>query len=431
MQANRKITRSEKKLFFIAGLAIVFIIAFGAWRQYVDAIPEVEIPTPKMPSPNAYDFYVKAGAAIIPANPSVDAIYERDATKVFPKAQWKTRYPTAKKEAWLRRNAKALKLLRQGFKYPCRVPPKRSSDDHSRKTRPNMRALARMLSVENHARSERGHWKGNIENTIDILKLGHDVSQGGTVDDCLIGAAINATGRRDLWEILPHLNAADAMAATRRLEKIIATRVSYADVLREEKYYIQEVISKVMHSWRATNLLRETDLPLKERWRNFATPRRVILNNYTNYMDSWIAYVRKPYNTKTFIPALPDDFVNQVWGHLFKRSYWNYTRDEVSNSLCLVALALRAYRMDHNRYPQKLNQLVPSYLKKIPIDPFGAGEPLHYKLAGREYSLYSIGPDGIDNGGRATENAKYPKGDYGHFLTSPESKGDFVAGINR
>ena len=65
MKEHRKITRSEKNLFVVTGFAITLMVSFGAWRQYVNAIPEVEIPTPKMPSPNAYDFYVKAGAAII------------------------------------------------------------------------------------------------------------------------------------------------------------------------------------------------------------------------------------------------------------------------------------------------------------------------------------------------------------------------------
>ena len=76
-----------------------------------------------MPSPNAYDFYVRAGAAIIKANPAVDPT---DNPIFVPESQRSTRYTTSAKEAWLRRNITTRNLLRQGFKYSCHVPPRRS-----------------------------------------------------------------------------------------------------------------------------------------------------------------------------------------------------------------------------------------------------------------------------------------------------------------
>lgn len=436
MKANRKITRGEKKWFLIAGFAIAFIVAFGAWRQWVDAIPEVQIPTPKMPSPNAYNFYVKAGAAIVKANPAVDPVFDK---RTVPESEWKTRYPTAKKEAWLRQNATALKIMRQGFKYPCRVPPQSLFDAQglfglSSKKLSSLRSLARLSSVESHVRIERGNWSEASKITLDIFKLGHDVSQSGAVMDFLISVAINANGKRELWDILPHLSATDAKLASRRLEKIIETRVSYADVLREEKYSGQVGLLNFMRfsKWILIGPSKHTaSAPFIMLWQTITTPRRTVFNNYTNYMDSLIVLARERYITKVKLPEIPNDMYSQIVAPSDERLRWNYARDEAGNSLALVALALRAYRFENNRYPQTLSKLIPRYLKKIPDDPFGSGESLHYKIIGAEYSLYSIGVDGIDNHGRATANAKYPNGDCRHFLTSPESKGDFVAGINR
>jgi hypothetical protein len=42
-----------------------------------------------------------------------------------------------------------------------------------------------------------------------------------------------------------------------------------------------------------------------------------------------------------------------------------------------LQLALMAYRLDHGQYPEQLAELVPDYLKHLPIDPFG-GEPFCY-----------------------------------------------------
>jgi hypothetical protein len=53
----------ESRLY--AGAAILLLLAAvaGLWRQW-NAIPVVHIPTPVMPHPNAFDYYVKAAKAI-------------------------------------------------------------------------------------------------------------------------------------------------------------------------------------------------------------------------------------------------------------------------------------------------------------------------------------------------------------------------------
>jgi hypothetical protein len=432
MKPQRKITGSEKKLFLLTGIALVFIVGFGAWWQYVNAIPDVEIPTPKMPSPNAYDFYVKAGKAIIPANPPVDPVHD---VRQIPKAQWKTYYPTAKKEAWLRRNAQALHLLRQGFKYPCRVPPQRSFSSTLFGNNGSFRELARMLIVESHAHGERGNWDAATNSALDILRLGHDMARGGVYIDYLVGAALNAYGQRRLWEVLPHLNATESKMAMRRLEKLYRSRVPLADVLREEKYYGQARLVELMNmkGWRALKVNPKNVTGLKslsELWSGATVSRRTVFDNYSKYLNALIANSKNPY-TKTGVTKLPGDIFTELLAPVFERARFSYARDESGDALFLVALALRAYKLEHKTYPQNLRQLVPNYLQKIPADPFGGGEPLRYKRVGRKYSLYSIGPDGIDNRGRAIDNPKFPKAERRRrSLVLSDSKGDVVAGVN-
>ncbi|MEM6392338.1 MAG: hypothetical protein AAF797_06155 [Planctomycetota bacterium] len=65
-----------------------------------------------------------------------------------------------------------------------------------------------------------------------------------------------------------------------------------------------------------------------------------------------------------------------------------------------VAAALTLHRIDHGLYPQQLNALVPHYLEELPTDRYD-GRPLTYKPSedGKTYLLYSVGPDGEDDGG--------------------------------
>jgi hypothetical protein len=64
-----------------------------------------------------------------------------------------------------------------------------------------------------------------------------------------------------------------------------------------------------------------------------------------------------------------------------------------------IVFALAAYRLENARYPKKLDELVPRYLGRIPDDVF-SGKPPIYKPSASGYLLYSVGPNGKDDGGR-------------------------------
>src|SRR5947209_7864913 len=73
-----------------------------------------------------------------------------------------------------------------------------------------------------------------------------------------------------------------------------------------------------------------------------------------------------------------------------------------------VAFALAAYHADLGRYPEKLAELAPKYIDQIPDDLF-SGRPLICRLEGDGYLLYSVGVNGIDDGGRGYDDD--PPGD--------------------
>ncbi len=62
------------------------------------------------------------------------------------------------------------------------------------------------------------------------------------------------------------------------------------------------------------------------------------------------------------------------------------------------AVAVERYRLKNGNVPEKLEELVPSFLSQVPLDPFD-GKPLRYKKTATGYKVYSIGSDGDDDGG--------------------------------
>ncbi len=88
-----------------------------------------------------------------------------------------------------------------------------------------------------------------------------------------------------------------------------------------------------------------------------------------------------------------------------------------------AALAAERFRLDKDNWPTQLAELVPNYIKEIPIDPFD-GQPVRYKRDTDRITIYSIGENASDDGGdlvRPGQCAGPP--DVGFRLLNPEVRG--------
>ena len=74
-------------------------------------------------------------------------------------------------------------------------------------------------------------------------------------------------------------------------------------------------------------------------------------------------------------------------------------RIRASCDLTHVAFALAGYRREHGEYPRTIADLCPKHIAAVPRDPFNDAD-LHYRQEGNGYLLYSVGPNGKDDGGR-------------------------------
>jgi len=74
-------------------------------------------------------------------------------------------------------------------------------------------------------------------------------------------------------------------------------------------------------------------------------------------------------------------------------------RATAEGDLSVVAMALAAYRAEKKAYPDKLSQLSPGYLKKVPDDLF-VDKPFGYERTDKGYVLYSVGENMKFGGGK-------------------------------
>ena len=144
--------------------------------------------------------------------------------------------------------------------------------------------------------------------------------------------------------------------------------------------YNRDRLADATNALRATNWLQMEALPGVTNSVPFKSP-------YPSRLQAMLAN-----------PATGSPF-RRLGGGLFARAAVIETR----RRLLLTALALDRYHLQHGNYPTTLAALIPDYLPPtlaLATIDFMDGNPLRYHVtADGQFTLYSVGLDGVDNGG--------------------------------
>ena len=179
---------------------------------------------------------------------------------------------------------------------------------------------------------------------MDVIRLGHCTGKGGLLVDVLVGIAIQAMGTLDLREIRTDLS----RDTCRRLAAELEAMDSYEET--------EEVIYERDRIWSIHNL----------------------------------GWTHRLYEAMSALMGV------DLWNR--EAAQMAIHRRNTIQHLLMTELALLAYRHDTGSFPEKLDTLVPEYLSTVPTDPFGDG-PLVYRGGEDDFTLYSVGPNCVDDGG--------------------------------
>jgi len=125
--------------------------------------------------------------------------------------------------------------------------------------------------------------------------------------------------------------------------------------------------------------------------------RTKALADHDRRVEEFIARVRKSSRFPHFIVKHLEDPTGALGDALaalllpaLSRAVVIQDRAETQSRCALVAMALAACRAEKKVYPDKLSQLSPGYLQKVPDDLF-VDKPFGYKRTDKGYLLYSVG----------------------------------------
>lgn len=405
----------DRLLMIVLSVVLVLVVSLGLWLHGLEADPVVSVPTPPMPNPNAHDLLTSADSEVVDARKLRWALEEDLPTFDHPRNARKL--TTAQKDALLRENADVLLSVRRSLRHSYRKPPIRSLSKRASEGA-SFGEIADLLELDAQVNNGRKNWGAAFEAEMDLVQLGETVRHGGATEDMRAGIEWQKLARLQAWRTGPHLTAFQAKAAGQRLETLRAADVPFAETIQEEKWVGQSCLLEIMRhrNWRGTLIANFGDgeessaswLQRAGMTRLRFTSKQTMMANYTRYMGEAIANASLPYAPKALVSETGDGLFPDNLFPDYTEAYFDKTNNDTQNSLLLTTVALRAYKLDHGAYPAALSALVPGYLKSVPADPFARSGPLRYKIIGGKYVLYSVGPDGIDDGGKAIDEYRPP-----------------------
>ena len=485
------LSRGEKRLLGWSSAICALLLGAGALYERNNRVPDLRIPQAPLPAPNAYDSYQTATRLFVPPKvtvkgTAVDRQFDSwgDQPALYS-AAYRARFPLARQHAFLRLNAPALAAVRAGLSLPYLQPPEREGKQVVQDGR--YRTLARLLLVEAHARGQSGDWDGAAQSLLDVYRLGTQTARGGALIAALSGSQIRAMAQNELEIVTPHLSAAQARAAARRIEALQDDGV-WARALEEEKRAMQSAMLALIRGrdWRPVYLSYpclsatgcpvspqqyERDLnalPLSLKLRLAWMDKPSLLQEYTRCLNWQIAQAQKPYPLRSRqwpFPQRTNDAVQQIIYPRYPVSRKDLALQATRDRFLMTTLALHAYRLEHQSWPRTLAQLAPRYLARVPLDPFGNRQTLLYapvavryvngftiapgpsrnpaapdavslrSYASKPFKLWSRGLNARDDGGVPCENSNTEGDALRLYRIRPgdatSSSCDIVAGINR
>ncbi len=311
--------------------------------------------------------------------------------------------------AYLKRHAPTIALLRKAAAMPAcrfetdlRTPAMFPSDDNFNE----VRSAANLLNL--HARQAVAHDQ-TAEAMADVqavFGMSRHVMGQPTIIYALVGFGLEYVGRQTLEAVLPAVMNPEELAALQLPPASDIGRKLQRSFYGEARWGLLMYVNMPDNVRALSDNVSIDRTPYRDNIRSISLFRAFLLDaqTYATLMDVAQDFAIKPYyQIKDKAPRVVrlvarSGLLAKLIVPSIDKVFSNSAGAQATNASCHVALAMTRYRLDHGSLPSKLDVLVPKYLDAIPLDPFD-GKPLRLVIKGNDHIIYSIGPDGVDDGG--------------------------------
>lgn len=355
---------------------------------------------------------------------------------------------TLEEIAFLNRHAETLEILRQAAARPtCRFirDYSRPSVDMLLPEIQFFRNAARILSVSARHQVSLGAIPAALRDVISIMNISRHASSEPILISGLVGLAIDSIAIDTLIDVLPFIDA-DNLALLKRdeIHNFLSTPPSLAkNIYGEEAFglYVFSIFGTGgFDQWQlASFIMDDLDVPdsivqqdtffnpALAAYRIFLFPQDLTayqqtMHTYQRVAESSNSYAAKQTTLKRieddFSSGRPKGFVTALLTPAIGKAIENVEKARMRHTTALVAIAATEFRITHDSLPEKADVLVPKLLPFLPKDVFVEKSRLRYSVKNDGVAIYSVGPNGKDDGGPGPDMGKdQPKNDdVGIFL---------------
>lgn len=289
----------------------------------------------------------------------------------------------------------------------------------------SLRQVARLVQLVARRKSATGNAAGALDDVALLHRIGQHAAAEPILISGLVGRAIDAIALDTLAQVLPELGPSDLD----RLDNATIRDLVYVVPSFKRHFFGEEAFGTMTFATFCDNAspVDSFDLlatmgsssPVPTVWRAPLTPLigmlyRVFLlpEDFQAYRSTLRAYQQLLARQKSFSDlsreaqsiedALHTDhrgMVTSLLAPALSSCLRSGVRSQALHRAAAVAVAATRYRLENGSLPESLDNLRPDFLPLPPADPFAANTPLRLKQNDDGIVIYSVGPDGEDDGG--------------------------------
>lgn len=295
----------------------------------------------------------------------------------------------------------------------------------------SLRSAARLLVLEARRDAADGNTEDALRDAGRIQRIGHHAASEPILISNLVGSAIDTMALDTLAQVLPTLRKSDlATLDTPEIRNLVTTPPAMASHFYGEEAFGLSIFADLADNRRSgpdlVNLLRNGQpqpsalraLPLSILYRVFFLPSD--LAGYRSIMTQYQAAASRsePYpdlkkridTVETQIrdrsPGMLTAMIVPALGAVFKAQ----TRSVAHHRAAAALVAATKQQLETGTVPATLDEYTVTLLPPVSRDPFTADQPLLMKRTDDALVVYSVGPDGEDDGGPVAPRADKVEG---------------------
>ncbi|MGB8227191.1 MAG: hypothetical protein WCE45_10075 [Sedimentisphaerales bacterium] len=423
------------KAFQTSGIIIVLFILYVIWFlsgkpkitvNYIAELNRIVKPVAADDSQNAAVYYDEAAKKIetLPEN----------LKNIFAKSYYECNEPEKKQgQDWLAKNQEVLNLVIAGSDKPyCWDKYESKNNDTMSVLLPHLkeyRNIARILCWKACFSASGGNYRQGFENIITTYKLGKHIKTEPILIEQLVGIAIENLSAQNLRQILSKYNIdalelrnlQDELSAITQNETFRmnfkaermcgydAIQRTFTDDVFGGHLYLKE-FGKLMGEvsganstqeqifWASSELLHALFI---QPGKNETLKATAEIYDYYDKLSVMTPFEQRSANINEKIQELANkNMLLAMFCPGFDKIAGLAYRNKAEIQAATIIIAIIRRKQENGTYPDKLEQLLDKgLLKEIPLDPY-SDKPLVYKKSENGFTLYSVGSDFVDNGGK-------------------------------